>query len=58
MDILTAIIVIIICAAFSTFMYGIWKVENNRYEYRKKHGIDPKYHGWTLDNNDTQDKDQ
>ena len=59
MTITSAIFVIIFCAVASFFLYGMWAVENDRYEFKKKHGIDPKYHGWVVEeDNDTKDKDQ
>ena len=57
MDLISVITIIIFCAVASVFLYGMWSVENERYEFRKKHGIDPKYHGWKVDKND-EDKDK
>ena len=57
MDLISVIAVVIFCVVASVFLYGMWSVENARYEFRKKHGIDPKYHGWKVDENDeNQDK--
>lgn len=40
-------------------MYGLYLLEDDRYQFRKKHGIDPKYHGWVVEkDNDTKDKDK
>ena len=60
MDIISAIFIIIFCIIGSALFYGIWVLENDRYEFRKKHGIDPKYHGWIVkdSDNDSTDKDQ
>jgi len=57
MDLISVITIIIFCAVASVFLYGMWSVENERYEFRKKHGIDPKYHGWKVDEN-VEDKDK
>ena len=60
MDVISVIAVVVFCAIASVFLYGIWLVDNDRYQFRKKHGIDPKYHGWVVkdeEENDT-DKDQ
>jgi hypothetical protein len=57
MDVINVIAVVVFCVIASAFLYGMWSVENARYEFRKKHGIDPKYHGWKVDENDeNQDK--
>jgi hypothetical protein len=52
MSIINAIVIIIFCVIASVFLYGLWLVDNDRYEFRKKNGIDPKYHGWKVDKND------
>ena len=52
MDVISVIAVVRFCAVASVFLYGIWLVDNDRYQFRKKHGIDPKYHGWKVDEND------
>lgn len=60
MDVITVIVIIAFCAVASAFLYGMWVLEDDRYQFRKKHGIDPKYHGWVVkdkEENDT-DKDQ
>jgi hypothetical protein len=57
MDVISVIAVVVFCAIASVFLNGIWLVDNDRYQFRKKHGIDPKYHGWKVDENDeNQDK--
>lgn len=33
-------------------VYGIWTLENDRDEFRKKHGYDPYRHGWIVEEND------
>lgn len=60
MEVVTVIFVVLFCAVASVFLYGMWAVENDRYEFRKKHGIDPKYHGWIVENEEENDtnKDQ
>ena len=57
MDVISVIAVVVFCAVASVFLYGIWLVDNDRYQFRKKHGIDPKYHGWKVDKND-EDQDK
>jgi hypothetical protein len=60
MEVISVIAVVVFCALASALLYGIWLIDNDRYEFRKKHGIDPKYHGWVVkdeEENDT-DKDQ
>ena len=52
MDVISVIAVVVFCIIASVFLYGIWLVDNDRYQFRKKHGIDPKYHGWKVDKND------
>ena len=44
MPIFEIIVVIVVCAFFTVFFYGLWLVENDRDEFRKKHGVDPKYY--------------
>jgi hypothetical protein len=57
MDVISVIAVVVFCIIASVFLYGLWLVDNDRYQFRKKHGIDPKYHGWKVDKNDeNQDK--
>ena len=57
MDVISVIAVVVFCAVASVFLYGLWLVDNDRYQFRKKHGIDPKYHGWKVDKND-EDQDK
>jgi hypothetical protein len=60
MDLISVICVVLFCVGASALLYGIWLIDNDRYQFRKKHGIDPKYHGWVVkdkEENDT-DKDQ
>ena len=57
MDVISVIAVVVFCVVAAFFLYGLWLVDNDRYQFRKKHGIDPKYHGWKVDENDeNQDK--
>lgn len=49
------LLLIIFCAGGTYFMYGIWLLENDKDEFRKKHGYKPKYHDWTKSD---EDKDQ
>lgn len=58
MTIGSVIFVIVFCAVASVFLYGMWLIENDRYRYKKKHGVDPKYNGWVLDENEKDDTDQ
>ena len=44
MTIGSVIFLLVFCAIASFLLYGLWKVENDRYEFRKKHGVDPKYY--------------
>jgi hypothetical protein len=57
MDVISVIAVVVFCVVASSVLYGIWLVDNDRYEFRKKNGIDPKYHGWKVDEN-VEDKDK
>jgi hypothetical protein len=54
-DLIIVISVSVLCAILSFIVYGCWRWEQDRYEYRKKYGIDPKYHGWKIDDKN-QDK--
>jgi len=58
MDILTAILVFVFCIGASALLYGIWVLEDDRYQFRKKHGIDPKYHGWVVKDKEENDADK
>jgi hypothetical protein len=52
MDVINVIATVVFCVIAAFFLYGLWLVDNDRYEFRKKNGIDPKYHGWKVDEND------
>lgn len=43
MPIFEIIVVLVICAFFSAFFYGLWLLENDNDEFRKRHGVKPKY---------------
>ncbi len=58
MDLISVIAIVIFCILASVFLYGMWTVENDRYEFRKKHGIDPKYHGWVVKDKEKNDENQ
>jgi hypothetical protein len=58
MDIFSVIFVFVFSVVASFVLYGIWKVENDRYEFRNKHGIDPKYHGWIVKDKEENDENQ
>ena len=52
-DFFTEIIVPILVVAFSAFMiYGQFLLYNERYVYKRKHGVDPWRHGWDKDEKD------
>jgi hypothetical protein len=36
----------------------MWVIEDDRYQFRKKHGIDPKYHGWIVKDKEKNDENQ
>ena len=44
MEIIQVIVVLVICGFFTVFFYGLWLVELDRDEFRKQHGVDPKYY--------------
>ena len=44
MYIFETIVVLVICAFFTVFFYGLWLVEADRDEFKKQHGVDPKYY--------------
>lgn len=44
MYIFETIVVLVICAFFSAFFYGLWLIENDSDEFRKRHGVKPKYY--------------
>jgi hypothetical protein len=58
MEVFTVIFVILFCVVAAALLYGMWTVENDRYEFRKKHGIDPKYHGWIVKDKEENDENQ
>ena len=43
MGIFEIIVVVIVCAVFSAFFYGLFLLENDSDEFRKRHGVKPKY---------------
>jgi len=43
MGIFEIIVLLIVCAGFSAFFYGLWLLENDNDEFRKQHGVKPKY---------------
>lgn len=44
MNILTVIFVFLFCIVASFLLYGILLLENDNDEFRKKHGVKPKYY--------------
>ena len=52
MSIIQLILLFVMCTIGSFVTYGLWLLENSRDEFRRKHGIDPKYNGWKVDEND------
>ena len=58
MEVINVIAVVVFCAVASAMLYGIWLIDNDRYEFRKKHGIDPKYHGWIVKDKDENEQNQ
>lgn len=57
MTLLHIIGIIVFCAVATVILYGLYLLEDDRHQYRKKHGVDPKYHGWDLEKNDTDQGD-
>ena len=57
MSIIQIIVIFIVCGLGSFLLYGIWMLENDRDEFRKKYGYDPKYHEWEVKEDDI-NKDQ
>ena len=43
MYIFETIVLLVICGFFTVFFYGLWLVETDRDDFRRKHGVDPKY---------------
>jgi hypothetical protein len=58
MEVIDVIAIVIFCIVASVFLYGLWLVDNDRYEFRKKNGFDPKYHGWVVKDNKEDDENQ
>jgi nitrogen fixation-related uncharacterized protein len=58
MNVISVIAIVAFCIIASVFLYGLWVVDNDRYEFRKKNGIDPKYHGWVIKDEEENDKNQ
>ena len=58
MTVISVITVMIICAVGSALIYGMYIVETDRYKFKKKHGIDPKYHGWIVEEKNDKNQDQ
>lgn len=46
MTLIEIIIVVIICAGASFFLYGMYLIESDNDKFRKKHGYKPKYHDY------------
>lgn len=46
MAVLEAILVVLAFLLIATIVYGQYLMLQERYEFRKKHGIDPWRHGW------------
>jgi hypothetical protein len=44
MDVVTVIFVFLFCIVASFLLYGILLLENDNDEFRKKHGVKPKYY--------------
>ena len=57
MSIIQLIVIFVICIVGSFVTYGLWLLETDRDEFRKKHGYDPKYHQ-REERKDDPDKDQ
>lgn len=58
MDVIDVIAIVVFCILASAFLYGMWVLEDDRYQFRKKHGIDPKYHGWIVKDKEKNDENQ
>ena len=58
MSIGSVIFLLVFCAIASFILYGMYITEQDRYEFKKKHGIDPKYHGWIVEKDNDTDKDK
>ena len=44
MYIFETIVLLVICGFFTVFFYGLWLVENDNDDFRKRHGVKPKYY--------------
>jgi hypothetical protein len=44
MDLINIIAVVVFCAIASVVLYGICLLENDSDDFRKKHGVKPKYY--------------
>ena len=44
MGVFEFIVLFVICGFFTVFFYGLYLVETDRDDFRKKHGVDPKYY--------------
>ena len=44
MDVISVIAVVVFCALASAFLYGMLLVDNDNDDFRKKHGVKPKYY--------------
>ncbi len=44
MGIFEIILLLVICGFFTVFFYGLWLLEDDNDEFRKKHGVKPKYY--------------
>ena len=44
MDVISVIAVVVFCAIASMFFYGLWLLENDSDDFRKRHGLKPKYY--------------
>lgn len=43
MGVFEIIVILVVCVFFSVFFYGLFLLENDNDEFRKKHGVKPKY---------------
>lgn len=43
MPVLETIVLLVVCGFLSVFFYGLWLLENDSDEFRKRHGVKPKY---------------
>lgn len=43
MGVFEFIVLFVVCAFFSIFFYGLFLLENDNDEFRKRHGVKPKY---------------